>query len=240
MPPGSSMLGLAMLSCLARSSASSSRACRACQRACPGDVLARSHARYPGPSRRDAHARRPEPSASPRRMHRAQAGVACVPLQCTAAVCRLLTSAPYTRVLPGVVCATRAYSPHHTRVGGPRCRRCGGQCAAAGGGRYAAVGGGRRWAVAGTCALSFFSMVLYWLTRADCDLEIFFSPSSPVSAIRFSLTALAWTGQKGRHHRPGLRAPGTTAAPHFGVHAAALASGAGEGSAGPAGGPRAR
>ena len=102
-------------------------------------------------------------------------------------------------------------------------------------GAVAAVGGTRRWAVAGTCALSFFSMVLYWLTRADCDLETFFSPSSPVSAIRFSLTALAWTGQKGRHHRPG-----TTAAPHFGVHAAALASGAGEGSAGPAGGPRER
>ena len=106
-------------------------------------------------------------------------------------------------------------------------------------GAVAAVGGVRRWAVAGTCALSFFSMVLYWLTRADCDLETFFSPSSPVSAIRFSLTALAWT-EKGRHHRPGPRAPGTTAAPHFGVHAAALASGAGEGSAGPAGGPRER
>ena len=237
MPPGSSMLGLAMLSCLARSSASSSRACRACQRACPGDVLARSHARYPGPSRRDAHVRRPEPSASPRRMHRAQAGAACVPLQCTAAVCRLLTSAPRRGAERAVVGTTRVCSPAWCVLLEPTLRITRGLVAR---GAVAAVGGTRRWAVAGTCALSFFSMVLYWLTRADCDLETFFSPSSPVSAIRFSLTALAWTGQKGRHHRPGPRAPGTTAAPHFGVHAAALASGAGEGSAGPAGGPRAR
>lgn len=153
-----------------------------------------------------------------------------VPLQCAA--CSL---ARRTRVCSPAWCVLLEPTLRITRGLVAR-----GAVAAVGGTRRRAVGGTRRWAVAGTCALSFFSMVLYWLTRADCDLEIFFSPSSPVSAIRFSLTALAWTGQKGRHHRPGPRAPGTTAAPHFGVHAAALASGAGEGSAGPAGGPRER
>ena len=212
MPPGSSMLGLAMLSCLARSSASSSRACRACQRACPGDVLARSHARYPGPSRRDAHARRPEPSASPRRMHRAQAGVACVPLQCTAAVCRLLTSAPYTRVLPGVVCATRAYSPHHTRVGGPRCRRCGGQCAAAGGGRYAAVGGGGHLRL----ELLLHGLVLVdegRLRLGDLLFPVLAGERDPLLPDRLSLdgpkgaTSSAGTAGAGHHRSASLRRP---------------------------------
>ena len=211
-----------MLSFLALSAASSSRASRACQRACPGGVQARSHARYPGPSRRDAHVRRPEPSAFPRRMHRAQAGAACVPLQCAAAVCRLLTSAPRRGAERAVVGTTRVCSPAWCVLLEPTLRItrglvARGAVAAVGGTRRWAVDGVRRWAVAGTCALSFFSMVLYWLTRADCDLETFFSPSSPVSAIRFSLTALAWTGQKGRsssgtagagHHRSAsLRRP---------------------------------
>ena len=58
-------------------------------------------------------------------------------------------------------------------------------------------------------------MVVYWLTRADCDLEILtFSPvmeGSPTIAIRFALTALIWTakgddigGDSGFGHRRSL------------------------------------
>jgi len=200
MPPGSSRLGLDVSASLAASSASSSLTCRACQRACPGGVQARWHARYPGPSRRDSHVPRPEPYASQRRMHRLQAGAV---LQCAAAVCRLLTSAPRRGAERAVVDTTRVCSTAWCVLLGPTLRITRGWVAQ---GAVAAVGGGRRRSMAGTCALSFFSMVLYWLTRADCDLESLTSPSSPVSAIRFSLTALAWTVQKGRHHRPAPRA----------------------------------
>ena len=149
-------------------------------------------------------ARRPEPCASPRRMHRAQAGAACVPLQCTAAVCRLLTSAPYTRVLPGVVCATRAYSPHHTRVGGPRCRRCGG--------RYAAVGGGGHLRL----ELLLHGLVLVdegRLRLGDLLLPILAGERDPLLPDRLSLdgpkgaTSSAGTAGAGHHRSASLRRP---------------------------------
>lgn len=60
---------------------------------------------------------------------------------------------------------------------------------------------GGLYAVAVTCPLSFFSMVVYWLTRADCDLEILtFSPvieGGPVISSRFALIALAWAAKGG-------------------------------------------
>ena len=77
--------------------------------------------------------------------------------------------------------------------------------------------------------MSFFSMVVYWLTRADCDLEILtFSPvmeGSPVIAIRFALTALTWTA-KGGDVSGELAVSGTAAPlqPLFDVHSARVRS----------------
>ena len=96
-----------------------------------------------------------------------------------------------------------------------------------------------------TCALSFFSMVVYWLTKADCDLEILtFSPvmeGSPVIAIRLALTALVWTAKggdiSGELAISGCRAAAASLRRPCGE--GALLSGA-ESSAGPAGGPTER
>ena len=198
-----------MLSCLARSSASSSRACRACQRACPGDVLARSHARYPGPSRRDAHARRPGPSASPRRMHRAQAGAACVPLQCAA--CSL---ARRTRVCSPAWCVLLEPTLRITRGLVAR-----GAVAAVGGTRRRAVGGGR-WAVGGgghlCLELLLHGLVLVdegRLRLGDLLLPILAGERDPLLPDRLSLdgpkgaTSSAGTAGAGHHRSASLRRP---------------------------------